>query len=124
MIDTPTLTEEDIILQDIQSDMSEVTSEMMASKMEQAKLFQQAALEGGPTNQMSAIGHLMTYTKLGVRRLAVMTQIRRKVLQRMLDGEKEMSADDFSKIYQAICSRLPPHMQANQIDATLATLSA
>lgn len=64
-----------------------LSKDMMKQKMEEAELLRSSAADGGPDSIQGAFIHLMKECNIGVRRMAERIGVKRKVLQKMLDGE-------------------------------------
>ncbi len=97
---------EEIDIENIEGEVKESLNQlgpvMIGQRIQQDQLLMQSAAAGGPTSVAEAMNILLKRAGIGVRHLARDINVSRKPLQQMLNGEREMSADIISKIYDQI----------------------
>lgn len=71
---------------------------MVTGKMEESKLLEESALDGGPSSVGEAIYCLMQELNVGIRALSAKVNVKRKVLMRMLEGEIPLPPEVMTKI--------------------------
>ena len=99
----------DNIEQEVQESLKSLGPLMVSNRIEQEQLLAQSAMSGGPSSIHDAVNILLERAGIGVRHLARNIQVSRKPLQQMLRGERDMSPDIITKIYNEI-ERVKPGM--------------
>jgi hypothetical protein len=87
---------------DMRASLEHLGPAMISSKIQQHQILSQSAAAGGPTSAVGAVQTLLDYTKVGVRPLSQRIGVKRKILQQMISGERDMPAEVISNIWDAI----------------------
>ena len=98
---------DEAFIEEANQKLSEVSKQMATDKMEEAKLIQASIADGGPSSTNEALSNLISYCGLTVRSLAVKAGISRKKIQRMVNGEMNISPEDNEKMEQVFRSIKP-----------------
>ena len=95
------------LLGDVKTSFDQMGKNILTGKMAEHKLFMESAQEGGPVNTHQAIVNLMEHCNVGIRHLARVTGVKRKLLLGMIHGRNEMPHEILSKIYDVFKNRQP-----------------
>lgn len=86
------------VLSQAKADIRDLGKTMISGKMEEFKLLQESAANGGPSSVHEAFYILMRELNIGIRALAAAVNVKRKFLLRMLEGDVVMSPEVHSAI--------------------------
>lgn len=95
------------VVKEVQENLKQVTTGMMAGRMQMSQLLAQSAAEGGPSSVNEAILNLMDSLNIGIRTLATGVGVKRKLLHRMILGEVELTQEVMDKITEFFKKRAP-----------------
>lgn len=86
------------IVKDAVRGIHQFSKDFVQGKMDEIKLVQQSAAEGGPTSPGEGVMACMDLCNMGIRDLANRVKVPRKKLLRMLNGEIPWNAEIGQKI--------------------------
>ena len=93
--------------QDVKKLIPKLGKDILINKFEILDTIKESMKAGGPASVPQAIQEEMFFCKVGIRELSRLTNVRRSLLKKMLDGEIEIPSDVIGTIFDIFAAKKP-----------------